>query len=90
MKLDSLSITTLFHPLISFLRRFHTLMFFLLVSGGLAAAILVLISIVSVSSLTASTSDQTINGTFDQTTIDRIQRQASPAQPSGRLSPFVE
>ena len=91
MKLDNLSVSALFRPLISFVRRFHTLLFFLAVSSSLAIAILVLISIVSLSSLVAPTSDQAVNGIFDKDTIDRIEAGTTPnTQPTGRPSPFIE
>lgn len=90
MKLDNLNLTNLFRPLVSFVRRFHTLLFFLVVSSSLAIAILVLISIIALAPLSAPTSDKAINGTFDQDTIDRIERGTTPSQPSGRQSPFVE
>lgn len=90
MKSSNLSLSSLTRPLASFVRRFHTLLFFLIVSTSLGAAILVLISIIGTSSETASSSDQTVNGSFDDATIQRIQSGTVPTQPSGRPSPFVE
>ena len=40
MKSD-LSLTAIFGPIVSFIKRFHTIIFFLVVSGGLSAAILI-------------------------------------------------
>ena len=74
-----------------FMRRFHTLLFFLIVSGGLFVAILMLLNIINLSSSTAESSDQTINGTFDEPTIQRLEQDATvPITPGGRVSPFVE
>lgn len=75
----------------SFFRRFHTLLFFLIVSGGLFAAIVMLLGIINLSSSAATSSDQTVNGTFDEETIQRIDRDTvQPTTPGARSSPFVE
>lgn len=75
----------------SFFRRFHTLLFFLVVSGGLFVAILMLLAIINLSSTAASTSDQTIDGTFDEATIQRIDQDSNEQiLPGSRESPFVE
>jgi hypothetical protein len=67
------------------------LLFFLVVSGGLFVAIMVLISIINISSGTASSSDNAIKGTFDEETIQRIQQDSSTtAKPGNRPSPFTE
>lgn len=77
--------------LTQFVRRFHTIIFFLLVSTSLFVAILTLIDIIGASSGTAATSNQTINGTFDNTTIQRINDATTKTvQPGSRPSPFVE
>lgn len=75
----------------SFIRRFHTILFFLVVSSGLFVAILMLLSIINLSATPAASSDQTINGTFDDETIRRInQDSAEQITPGSRQSPFVE
>lgn len=76
----------------AFFRRFHTLLFFLAVSGGLFAAIVMLLGIINLSSSTATSSDQTVDGTFDEATIQRIDQKTTvpPATPGTRSSPFVE
>ena len=75
----------------SFVRRFHTIIFFLIVSGGLFVAIIMLLSIIELSSSTASSSDQSVSSSFDEDTITRLKR-GSVAQdpPQGRTNPFVE
>ncbi|MBC7512344.1 hypothetical protein H7142_01630 [Candidatus Saccharibacteria bacterium] len=74
-----------------FFRRFHTLLFFLTVSGGLFIAILMLLSIISLSSTTASGSTQNIDGAFDEETIQRVKTDSTDQiTPGARRSPFVE
>lgn len=90
MKKD-MNITGVFTGIGSFLRRFHTLLFFLAVSGGLFVAILMLLSIIALSSTTASSSTQNIDGSFDEATIQRVQADSTEQiTPGSRLSPFVE
>ena len=91
MKLETLRLSDLFKLLAAFLHRFHTILFFLVVSGGLFVAIMTLISIVNMSSDSASTSDNAVNGSFDEDTIKRVQQDATTTpQPGSRASPFVE
>jgi hypothetical protein len=73
------------------LRRFQTLLFFLAVSGGLFVAIVALLSTISLSSTTATSSEQSLNASFDEDTIQRL-KQGSDKQitPGARQSPFVE
>ena len=87
----SLNVAGVFVKIGYFFRRFHTLLFFLLVSGGLFIAILMLLSIISLSSTTASSSTQNINGTFDEETIQRVKTDSTDQiTPGARRSPFVE
>lgn len=91
MKNNSISIPDITRSIGAFFRRFHTLLFFLAVSGGLFAAIVMLLGIIALSSSTATSSDQVVNGTFDEETIQRIDQDAvQPAAPGTRSSPFVE
>ena len=64
----------------------------MLISIGLFAAITVLLSIISLSSSTADTTTEPINGTFDEETINRVEQldNQSASQPGSRPSPFVE
>jgi hypothetical protein len=88
---SSMSLTDLTRLINGFFRRFHTLLFFLAVSGGLFAAIVMLLGIINLSSSVATSSDQTVDGTFDEATIQRInQDSVQPATPGTRSSPFVE
>lgn len=88
---NSINIAQITRPFTQFMRRFHTLLFFLLVSGGLFVAILMLMSIIGVSSTTASSSDTTISGQFDTATIQQLKQKSVPAAPQGkRTNPFFE
>ncbi len=89
--MKNLNISDLLKPFVRFIRRFHTILFFLIVSGSLFAAIVTLMSIISFSSGTSTVSDQSINGTFDEATINKIKDKSSTSgQPGSRPSPFVE
>ena len=79
----------------SFFKRFHLLLFFIIVAGLLGAGV-ILIS----KTLTDSTSQQYTSaieaGTIDQSTLERIQSLHTSDQPSntelppGRANPFAE
>jgi len=89
--MKSISLSSIVDPIAVFMRRFHMLLFFLLVSGGLFIAIAVLISIINVSSNSNVSSDNAINGSFDESTIQRIEQDTTNAAvPGNRPSPFVE
>lgn len=89
--MKNIQLSGIIDPIASFLRRFHMLLFFLLVSGGLFAAIVVLISIVNTSSNVSTATDNSITNTFDQDTIRRIENDTTTvAKPGNRPSPFVE
>ena len=79
-------------PLVSFIRRFHTIMFFLFISIALFISITLLMSFINISSSTATNSSQAINTTFDQQTIDRINDLGnnSSSKPGQRSNPFIE
>lgn len=88
---NNINLTSFIKGFAGFIRRFHTLLFFLVVSGGLFVAILMLLSIISLSSTTASNSNQTIDGTFDEATIQRVKQDSTEQiTPGPRQSPFVE
>jgi hypothetical protein len=84
------------NAVLSFLRRFHFILFFILIALLLAAAILMLYSLVD----KASGSD-TVNigssSNFDQDTIERVKQLKTIDDPSeplelsgGRIDPFNE
>lgn len=75
-----------------FFQRFHTIIFFLIVSGGLFIAILVLLQVISVSSSVAPGNQNELTSEFDEATINRLNGlgNRSQSQPGSRPSPFVE
>lgn len=87
----STDITAIGSGIMTFVRRFHTILFFLVVSVGLFVAIAMLVSIINLSSTTATSSAQTIDGSFDEATITRLKQSSSgQINPGARPSPFVE
>lgn len=90
MKMD---VSDIAKPLITFIKRSHTLIFFLLVSIGLAAAILTLVTIVNTSGSVSNQPNNSINGAFDEDIINKIGElgQGKLTQPgNNRSSPFTE
>lgn len=88
---NSLDMSSIAKSFSTFLKRFHTILFFLVVSSGLFAAIAMLLGIISLSDTTATSSTQTIDGTFDEITIGQLSNPTSTqASPGDRVSPFVE
>lgn len=73
-------------------RRYHLLLFFLAVSSGLFVSIAILLPITSLSSSEATSSEKTLDTSFDQATIQRLQSKSSsnPSAPGQRKNPFSE
>ena len=90
----SLSVSDISKPIVKFLKRFHTIVFFLIVSVGLFISIATLLPITSLSTEVAPSAGQKIDASFDQATIDRLQKKDespdSSYQPGKRKSPFTE
>jgi len=91
------SIRSIKQLFVRLLRRFHIVIFVIIVFGGLAVVILMLNSIISRSSNSEGYTSQTNNGTFDQKTIQRIEQLKTTDQNNGELdlshgrsNPFVE
>lgn len=86
----------LLRPLGDFLKRFHLIIFFVLVVGCLAGAVILINNTLT----EAGTGDYTssINaGAIDQATLERVQALHTSAQPAstpelpaGRINPFAE
>lgn len=80
----------------AFFRQFHLLLFFIAVSGFLAAGVMLLNNTLSETS--DSTYTSSINpGTIDKATLERIQTLhtssqpgGAPTLPAGRSNPFAE
>lgn len=87
---------SLLKPFVAFLRRFHLILFFILIVACLAAAIILINQTLTEGPDGDYTSS--INaGTIDQATLERIQSlhtsgqpSAAPALPQGRINPFAE
>ncbi len=93
MKSKDIKLELSLKPVTTFFGRFHTIIFFVAVSAGMAAAIIALITIVNLSSTDAPNASNPVDGSFDQVTIDKINQLGTkpPAPPTGkRISPFVE
>jgi hypothetical protein len=88
----SIDIRAIQESITDFFRRFHTILFFLMISAGLFIAILILLNIIELSSKAATGNTDKILSDFDQTTIDRVNSLGgrSASQPGDRSSPFVE
>ena len=79
--------------LLGFLKRFHTIIFFLIVSACLFTAIVLLLPITNLSMDESQAPGQTIDSSFDQATINRLRNNTSAGssnQPGERKSPFSE
>lgn len=92
----TLSLTAIKLKIISLLRRYHAILFVIIVVGGLIAIVLVLNDIVTGSTQQVPPAS-TPSSSFDKATIDRIDKlrtgdeAATPLDLSdGRTNPFVE
>lgn len=81
-----------------FFSRYHSLIFFLIVIGGLVTAVYLLSNIIALSDATNENyTPQTTSTTFDTETIEKV-RQLTPSSstppalkiPSGRIDPFPQ
>lgn len=89
---SSIDLHSIQESITTFFRRFHTILFFLLVSVGLFVAILTLLQIIEVSSSVGNNQQNTLSSDFDTETITRLNGlgNRSPSQPGNRPSPFIE
>lgn len=92
----TLSFTAIKQTIVSFLQRYHAMIFVVVVIGGLIAIVLVLNNIVFGSDQQVAPASNPGNS-FDKTTIDRIDKlrtgsdAVTPLDLShGRTNPFVE
>ncbi|HRF28242.1 MAG TPA: hypothetical protein PL051_01195 [Candidatus Saccharibacteria bacterium] len=80
--------------LAKFLRRFHGTMFFVVLSGLLAAAILAIISINNLVNQPPESSTPAVSSSFDEETVTRVEDlgTSSPYTPKAgsRTNPFLE
>lgn len=82
--------TTGLRPVVTFFKRFHAIIFFLIVSACLFVAIVLLLPVTNLST-TQSQPAQTVDASFDQATIDKLRSSSSSTiQPGERTNPFNE
>lgn len=91
------ALTAVKQAFFKFLRRFHVIIFVLIVFGGLAIIVLMLNTIIVDSTNNDGYIPDTPNANFDQATIDRIEELKTRDQsdqpftiPPGRSNPFAE
>ena len=84
-------------PIITFLRRFHIILFVVLSIGSLAIAILLLSAVIASSGESNGYVSNSNNASFDQTTINQInqlktndENNSTSLPQTGRTNPFVE
>lgn len=92
-----ISLDSIKKPLGHILRRYHVVLFVVLVIGGLGAAILILNNTINQSGLDDGYVSTANSTTFDKATIERVNQLKSRDQNSetidfskGRTNPFVE
>lgn len=87
--------SALLRPIGAFFRRFHLLMFFILIVGCLAVAV-TLINKALTEPLDSSYTSSINAGSIDESTLKRIQalhassQPTTPTLPTGRINPFAE
>lgn len=92
-----MSVSSLFKPIGTLLAKFHLTVFIVLISAGLALAVIVLNDILTTASLGDGYTSPDTTGTIDQASLDRIKELhtsdegATPlVLPEGRINPFAE
>ena len=60
--------------LAKFFKRYHSILFFVVLGGGLAACMFIIVSIIGASSVVDNSLTTPVNTSFDQQTIDRISK----------------
>jgi hypothetical protein len=93
----SLSLPAIKKRIFLFLKRFHVVLFVVIVLGGLSVVILLLSATITQSTEPGDYTPQSTNIIFDETTMQRIeelrtreQGDASIDTSQGRTNPFVE
>lgn len=92
-----ISLQSIKAPVVAFLHRFHVVLFVVVTIGGLAVAILLLNTIIASSSESNGYTSTSNNASFDQQTIDQINKlkaindgTSQTLPQTGRTNPFVE
>ena len=89
----NLSTQAIKKTIVTFLHRFHIVIFVVLVLGGLAVVVFLLNNIISLSDQSNGYTPDTNDTSFDQATIQKIedlQNRGQTPPTSGRTNPFVE
>lgn len=92
----NISFDTIKKSILTFLHRFHVVIFVIIVLGGLAAVIFLLNNAIIASTQANGYTPNLNNSSFDQATIKKIQNLQTTGQsgqltlPPGRTNPFVE
>ena len=92
-----ISLITIKRSITTFLKRYHIVLFVVIVLGGLGSAVLLLNNTVNLSGESNGYISTANSTSFDQATINRINQLKSPDQNNsaldltkGRTNPFVE
>ena len=95
--MKNISLDTIIKPLKQIFVRFHMTIFIVFVVAGLAAAVILLNTLLTASSTSDGYTSPIDAGSVDQATLERIKElhsssemPANPALPSGRINPFGE
>lgn len=92
-----ISLPAIKKSLVTFLQRYHVILFTVVVLGGLAVVVFLLNNIVISSSNSSDYTPAGSNATFDEETIERVNQLKSSEEErevldlsQGRTNPFVE
>jgi hypothetical protein len=95
--MKNINISQLFIPLKQLVQRFHTTLFIVAITAGLAFAVIILNNLILAASDPNSAVATTTSTSFDQITIDKIKQLHTSDQgagtvtlPTGRINPFAE
>jgi len=86
-------ITANVRSIVKFLRKFHAIIFFLIVSICLFSAIFILLPVTSITSDKSQATNKSIDGSFDENTINKLRNGTNTGasyQPGERTNPFNE
>lgn len=93
---QSIDLTTLGKAVANFFRRFHAIIYFLGIGIGIVVCMISIIEIIDLSSKSDATSE-TVNASFDEKTIERVQQLESRDKNTPvslptdqRTNPFVD
>jgi hypothetical protein len=95
--MNNKDVSSLIKPIVAVFQRYSLTIFIVVLTTGLAIAVLMLNTIVQQASDTSNYKGGTTSTTFDQVTIERVKQLHSSSDfsnqvtlPSGRINPFSE